>query len=429
MAAIKKFYEPRQDNQDETFVLVGITPPDKSSQATDESLDELERLTISANGKVLDKINVKIKKFSSAYLINKAKIEEIATTAKAFEATGIIFDDEISPAQQRNIETLSGLKILERTQLILDIFALHAKTLEGKYQVELAQMNYLLPRLTGHGIMLSRLAGGIGTRGPGESKLESDRRNIRTHILTLERRIEKIKKQRQTKRKKRLDSDQTTIAIIGYTNAGKSTLLNQITGADTYVADKLFATLDPKMQKSNLPNGQKIIFSDTVGFINKLPHKLVAAFQATLEETKYADIIIILVDASSSQYQTQLDATYQILKELEIEDKPQLLIWNKIDAVDDKSQIEFLLQYKKPSIAISAKNNIGIDRMIYELQKMITSRRSLLKLKLPYNQYDLLASLHKHAKVIKCVYDDDGIFADAYVPSEFLNTFQPYIIA
>lgn len=346
----------------------------------------------------------------------------------SLSATGVIFDDDLSPAQQRNLEDLTNLKILDRTALILDIFAQRAKTREGKYQVELAQLNYLLPRLTGHGVMLSRLGGGIGTRGPGETKLEVDRRTIRDRIFTLENRISQIRKQRSTQRKKRIRSHIHTAAIIGYTNTGKSTLLNALTDAEIYVADKLFATLDPTTRKIILPNKEEIVLSDTVGFINKLPHTLIAAFRATLEETHFADLLLIVVDASSPHYEQQLDATFTIIKELGIEHKPYLIVWNKIDLLEESGEIDFLLRFKTPSVAISAKDKIGFDKMMFEIQKVISTRNHAAHFKIPYDHYNLLAHLHSHAKVTKCTYKDEGIFIEAYVPTEYLDSLKEYLV-
>lgn len=372
-------------------------------------------------------MNVRVKRFNSAYLVSRDKAKEIVHEARFVGATGIIFDDDLTPGQQHNYEELSGMKILDRTELILDIFVQRAKTREGKYQAELAQLNYLLPRLTGRGVMLSRLGAGIGTRGPGETKLEVDRRKIRKKIHTLKEKISKVKKQRTTQRKKRLESHIPTVAIIGYTNAGKSTLLNAVVDSEVPVADQLFVTLNPTSRKARLPDGGEVIFSDTVGFVSKLPHTLVAAFRATLEETTFSDILLILIDASSRYYEHQLEATYEILKELQIQDKPSLIAWNKIDLVEEKDDVEFLLRYKTPSVAISAKSGEGIEKMIFEIQKIISSRTSFVRFRFPYDRYDSLANLHARAKVTKRVFKDDYIYIEAHVEANSIDDFREFI--
>ena len=316
-----------------------------------------------AGAEVVAKTYQKRDKPDSALFLGKGKIQEISLLVQEHNANLVICDDELSPSQQRNLEQVLGAKVIDRTELILDIFAQRAQSHEGKLQVELAQLKYKMPRIGGQGLVLSRLGGGIGTRGPGETKLEVDKRRIRSRINDIEKLIENVKKHRQLHRENRIASNIPTIALVGYTNAGKSTLLNKLTAAEVLAEDKLFATLDPTTRKIVLPNGQEALLTDTVGFIQKLPHQLVSAFRATLEEVKVADLLLHVIDASHINYEEQMQAVISVLKELKIVDKPTVLVFNKVDKIDEEITINKLLQYHN-SVAISAKDGQKLENLM-----------------------------------------------------------------
>ena len=310
----------------EKAILVGIRDRYKKLSQVQNSLEELQRLTETAGAEVFSKVIQKINNYNPAYFIGQGKAEELAAIVKQEHLQSVIFDDDLTPAQQRNLEETIRARIVDRTKLILDIFAQRARTAEGKLQVELARLNYLLPRLTGKGVALAQQIGVGGARGPmrgpGERKLEYDRRRIRDHISFLNKEINKIKEYRSLQRKTRQDVPLPIISLVGYTNAGKSTLLNNLTGAKVFVEDKLFATLDPTTRSFTLPNKQKVLFTDTVGFIRKLPHQLIAAFRATLEEVVQADILLHVIDASHPEYEQQMQTVEQVLKDLEVSGQP-----------------------------------------------------------------------------------------------------------
>lgn len=333
----------------------------------------------------------------------------------------MIFDDDLTPAQQRNLEQLFELKVLDRPAVILDIFARRAKTREGKLQVELAQLNYLMPRLKGKGLMLSRLGGGIGTRGPGETKLEVDRRKIKDRIGTLERQLKRVRKYRQVQRKSRLRKQLPGVAIIGYTNSGKSTLLNILTDAGAFVEDQLFATLDPMARKLVLPGGTAAVFIDTVGFINKLPPTLIAAFRATLEEITYADLLLHLVDVSLPNCEQQITATEEVLRELNALEKVTIVIWNKIDLLPDRIVLNRLLRNHVPSVAISARTGHGLDDLLRMIETHLTASFERTFLRIPYDQFALLEALRQRAKILELHYDETDIRIEALIPSDLAN--------
>ncbi|GAB4347772.1 MAG: hypothetical protein Kow0099_30000 [Candidatus Abyssubacteria bacterium] len=323
----------------------------------------------------------------------------------------VVFDCELSPAQQRNLEDLLGCKVVDRTQLILDIFAQRAQTKEGKIQVELAQLQYLLPRLTGKGVLMSRLGGGIGAarRGPGETKLEVDRRRIKDRISKLKRELDSIRQHRDVQRKRRLIRDVPTAAIVGYTNAGKSSLLNVVADAHAFVEDKLFATLDPRSRKVVLPNEQVVIFTDTVGFIRKLPHSLVAAFRATLEEATHADIIILVVDSNHQHYDDHLAVAKQVLSELGAADKPTITVFNKIDLLADPIVAEKLVARHPGSVAVSAKTGQNIDALLRRVAEVLASRRETVEFNIPQDRGDIAALVRDRGHVIETRYEDGAI--------------------
>ncbi|OGC22257.1 GTPase HflX [candidate division WOR-1 bacterium RIFOXYC2_FULL_37_10] len=338
-----------------------------------ESIEELEQLVTSAGAKVAGVLTQQKDATDIKFCIGKGKVEELKELCRTTEANIVIFNNELHPSQTRNLEEALGIKVLNRTELILDIFAQNAFSREGKLQVELAQNEYLLTHLTGHGIELSRLGGGIGTRGPGETQLELDRRIINTRITKLKKELEKVKISRETARQKRKSSNMVLISLVGYTNTGKSTLLNSLTAASVLTKDKLFATLDPVTRRLYLPSGKTVLLTDTVGFIRKLPHTLISAFRATLEETIQANLLLHVVDASSPYMEDQISAVYNVLEELGIVSKPIITVFNKTDKVTDKNYIEEMKQKYYPSAAISALNKEGLKDLISLLDEQFLS--------------------------------------------------------
>ncbi|MGB9612911.1 MAG: GTPase HflX [Candidatus Margulisiibacteriota bacterium] len=358
----------------EKAFLVGVEFP-KEDVPLSLSLPELKRLAETAGAKVVGSLTQKRSKPDPGFFIGSGKLEELKAKSAAAEANLVIFDHELSPSQERNLEDALGLKVIDRSELILDIFAQHAKTREGKLQVELAQANFLLTRLTGRGILMSRLGGGIGTRGPGETKLEYDRRVIRKRIAELKQEIEKIRKERLIKREKRRSTQIPAAVLVGYTNSGKSTLLNALTKSQVLVEDKLFATLDPTTRRLYLPSGKVVLLTDTVGFIQKLPHQLVAAFQATLEEVTEADLLLHVVDISHPYFENQISAVYTVLEELNSITKPILTVLNKVDQAE-KTTISNAQKKYQPACAISALKKVGINKLLNEVDKHFNISRS-----------------------------------------------------
>lgn len=352
----------------ETALLVGL---DLQNEKAD--LPELARLAATAGAQIVGTLHQNRHSPDPKYFIGSGKLEELKALAASLAANLIIFDHELSPAQERNLEDELGLKVIDRTELILDIFAQHAKSREGKLQVELAQSTFQLTRLSGRGVQMSRLGGGIGTRGPGETKLESDRRRIRQRISELKAEIEKISRERSLKREKRRGSQIPVAAIVGYTNAGKSTLLNALTHAGVLVENKLFATLDPTTRRLYLPSGQTILVTDTVGFIKKLPHQLVAAFRATLEEVNEADLLLHVVDASKPRFEEQIAAVYRVLEELGSIAKPMITVFNKIDQAEKKLVKQALKKYQ-PASALSALTGEGLDKLLATIAARLPGR-------------------------------------------------------
>ncbi len=373
------------------------------STDSDESLDELASLSETAGALVVSRQLQKRTRPDPGMFIGTGKAQELSLDCQALEIDLAIVDDELSGAQQRNLEQALGVRVIDRTALILDIFAQRAQSSEGKLQVELAQMKYRLPRLIGLGQVLSRLGGGIGTRGPGETRLEVDRRRIRKRIDDLEDQLSEIKRQRDMRRARREKQDQIVVALVGYTNAGKSTLLNALSGSDVFVEDKLFATLDPVMRQVKLPENRECLLVDTVGFIRKLPHQLVEAFRSTLEEALYADLLVVVSDLSSPFYKQQRDTVFQVLAELDADAKPVLEALNKADRAKTDDLIE-----PADAILISAKSGEGLDRLRAEISRRIAAMRHRAELLVPYDKGAALSLIHSRGQVLREEYLDSG---------------------
>ena len=371
----------------------------KNQHTNEESLEELRRLAHTAGAEVVNIWRVRVQAFSAAALIGSGKMEEIAQDVRLTQAQAVIFDDEISPAQQKNLEKVIPAKVIDRTRLILDIFAQRARTQEGKLQVELAQLKYLLPRLGGQGTALMQQKGGIGLRGPGETKLEYDKRRLRLRISKLEKEIDQVKKERSLRRARRGQIPLPQIAIVGYTNAGKSTLLNALMRQSAvYADDKLFATLDPTTRRVHMPAGGEMLFTDTVGFIQKLPHSLVSSFRATLEETTFADVILHVQDASSPHFSEQAATVRQIITDLGAQNTPVIEVLNKTDLLSPARRA--LLQEQHPhGVLISAEQNRGLTELLEKAEEAVALRWKLHRLLLPPEKFGLLGKIYEKAIV------------------------------
>ncbi len=416
-------------DEEERAVLAGIELSGKRSTGwtVEDSLEELRQLAETAGAVVVGKLTQKKDRPDPALFLGKGKIQEISMLIQETNANLIIMDDELSPAQQRNLEQFLGIKVLDRTALILDIFTQRARSSEGKLQVELAQLRYTLPRIGGQGLILSRLGGGIGTRGPGETKLEVDRRRIYTKIHDIEKQIAQLKKHRTLHRASRKDSQIPMVALVGYTNAGKSTLLNALTNAGVFAEDKLFATLDPTTRLVTLPNNQKILLTDTVGFIQKLPHHLVSAFHATLEEVQEADLLLHVIDSSQENYELQMQAVLTVLKELESESKPTFNVFNKIDKLENPAAFDEVLA-DEMSIGISARNNLQLDVLLHKIEEHFASRNQAMTLLVPFADGDKITLLHEIANVQSTEYTEHGTVLQVTVPREAAAKFEKYKI-
>jgi GTP-binding protein HflX len=392
-----------------------------------ESLEELKELTTTAGGEVVGSGSQRLDAPVAGTFIGTGKAEEFAEYCRKNDVDTIIFDDELNPAQTRNLEKVFECKILDRTSLILDIFAHRARTREGKLQVELAQLQHLLPRLTRFWGHLSRQKGGIGMRGEGETQLETDRRRVQDRIARISEELELVRRQRTTQRTGRQRHYWPLASIVGYTNAGKSTLLNKLTGAQTFVEDKLFATLDPLTRRLRLPTNQNILLTDTVGFIRKLPHRLVESFKATLEEVVEADLLLHVVDVSHPQLQEQIDAVNAVLKEIGAAEKQTLMVFNKIDQLANPEALQKYLDLYPNSAAISAITGEGITNLLQELANQIRPARDLVELSVPYNESATIAKLHALGQVVEQNYDDAGMARfKARIPPHLRAEFDAY---
>ena len=396
----------------ERVILVGVSLTD--SDDAEQSLNELEELADTAGALCVGRILQKREQMHPATYLGRGKTEELKDLIWETRADGIICDDELSPSQIGNLRDELDVKIMDRTLLILDIFAARASTSEGKIQVELAQLRYRQSRLTGLGTSLSRLGGGIGTRGPGEKKLEMDRRLIKGRISQLAKELKEVKRHRQLTRESRAKSRIPVIAIVGYTNAGKSTLLNHLTGAGILAEDKLFATLDPTTRNLKLPGGQEVLLTDTVGFIRKLPHHLIEAFKSTLEEAKYADILLHVVDASNPRMDQQMHVVYETLRELEASDKPVITAFNKKDRFEGEyAPRDF--QAERTAF-ISAKTGEGVEELLSCVEDVLREQKVEIEQVYPYSDAGKIQLIRKYGELEKEEYTQDGIYVRAYVP-------------
>ena len=393
----------------------------------EDSVEELKQLADTAGAQVVAKFMQKRPKPDPAFFIGKGKVQELALFVQQENIDLCIFDDELSPAQQRNIEQAMGIRVLDRTALILDIFAQRARTNEGKLQVELAQLQYNLPRIMGKGLSLSRLGGGIGTRGPGETKLEVDRRRIRDRIAYIKECIGKVKSVRTLHRAGRNKASVPTVSLVGYTNAGKSTLLNTLTNSDIYAKDQLFATLDPTTRQLDLPNKQQAILTDTVGFIQRLPHQLVAAFQSTLEEVVEADVLLHVIDVSHELYKEQSNAVYHVLDQIGAKDKTIITVYNKIDKLPADSALPARLAQEENSICISAKANSNLDKLLELIAENLKLKAVEEYFLIPYSDSAVAARLHNVGTVLEQEYLAEGTKLKVRLAADQLGEFEKYL--
>ncbi|MCB7302544.1 GTPase HflX [Bariatricus massiliensis] len=400
--------------KEERVILVGVRTGEHDD--TERSLDELKDLVKTAGATSVARVIQNREAVHPGTYVGKGKIEEIKELIWEYEATGIVCDDELSPAQMGNLTDELDTKVMDRTLVILDIFAARASTSEGKIQVELAQLKYRQSRLAGYGKAMSRLGGGIGTRGPGEKKLEMDRRLIKSRIAQLNRELKDVKRHREVTREQRSRSHMPVIAIVGYTNAGKSTLLNTLTDAKVLEEDQLFATLDPTTRNLKLPSGQEILLTDTVGFIRKLPHHLIEAFKSTLEEARYADIILHVVDTSNPQMDDQMYVVYETLQRLEVMNKPVITAFNKIDRTGQEVLVRDFKADK--TVQISAKKQQGLEQLLAAIEDILREQKIYVERVYPYPEAGKIQLIRKYGELMEEECREDGIYVRAYVPKE-----------
>jgi GTP-binding protein HflX len=399
-----------------------------SALRTEESLEELAELAASAGAEIVDRVIQARPAPEASTLIGQGKVEELAAAVLSLPADVLIFDHDLTPTQQRNLEKAVDAKIIDRTQLILDIFASRARTREGRLQVELAQLNYLLPRLTGRGAEMSRLGGGIGTRGPGETQLEVDRRRILSRVAKLERDLDRLSKNRSTQRKARRRSAASTLALVGYTNAGKSSLLNRLTTAEVRVEDRLFSTLDPTTRRLRLPGGETVVVSDTVGFVQRLPHQLVESFQSTLEEVVAADLLLHVVDGSSPDASAQIGAVHAVLRDIGADHVPELLVVNKADIAGPDAVAELRAAHPL-AVVVSAATGDGLDDLVDALSQRLRHLAPIVEFIVPFERGDVVAALHRAGDVLVEVHSEGGTRVRARLPALDLTRFREYVVA
>jgi len=403
-------------------VLVGLT----SAEETNGTLEELARLAETAGASIVGLVVQCRSRPDPATFVGSGKVEAIRVQVRETGADLVIFDDELSAAQQRNLERRLDTKVLDRTALVLDIFAQRARSREGRLQVELAQMTYLLPRLAGRGVVLSRLGGGIGTRGPGETKLEVDRRRIRTRITGLEREIGALRQHRRLQRLARHDAALPVVALIGYTNAGKSSLLNSLTDAEVLIADQLFATLDPTVRKALLPNHRPVLLVDTVGFIQKLPHDLVAAFRATLEEVVEADLLVHVIDGSHPRWAEQTTAVEEVLADLGAAETPRINAINKIDRIPQEALRDIEAEIPG-AVPISALRRLGLLNLLRKISQRLPDPARRVSLVIPYADGKVLSQIYAYGRVLRRDDHDDAMVVEVEVPASAVERLRPYV--
>ena len=425
---MRSLIETRTKRTEKVF-LVGVELKNEKGGSTRETLDELSELVETAGGTVMGEGVQKMETANAGTYIGKGKAAEFAAWCKENDVDTIVFDDELTPGQSRNLEKICECKVLDRTALILDIFAHRARTREGKLQIELAQLQHLLPRLTRFWTHLSRQKGGIGMRGgEGESQLEVDRRKTQERIAKICEELDLVRRQRSTQRASRLRQHWPIASIVGYTNAGKSTLLNLLTGASVLAEDKLFATLDPTTRRLRLPTNQNVLLTDTVGFIRKLPHGLVEAFKATLEEVVQADLLLHVVDASHPQAEEHIEAVNAVLAEIGAEGKPMLMIFNKVDLVPPGGVMSRFLERFPHAAIISAKTGQGIPELMAELGTALRPIREFLELAVPHERSDIIARLHEVGQVIERDYEGESARFKARIPPHFHHEFEKFVV-
>ena len=419
-------FDVQRKQKQERALLIGLEKDGVSKWDLRDSLDELRELANSAGAHVVNTVTQKLQTPTAPYYIGKGKAQSIKDSFQDQQVTSVIFNNELSPAQGRNLEHLFSRKVLDRTQLILDIFAQRARSREGRLQIELAQLQYLLPRLTRMWTHLSRQTGGIGTRGPGETQLEVDRRRVQERIARLERELEGVRKVRSVQREGRRRHQWPVAAVVGYTNAGKSTLLNLLTGADVVAENRLFATLDPTTRSFTLPNKQRMLLTDTVGFLRNLPHTLIESFKATLEEVNEADLLIHVVDLSHPRVDEHIAAVDDVIKELGAFGKQTLLVFNKVDAVENDDHVAAYLGKFPGSVAISARTGAGVTTLVQGLEDELDSWRLRSRFRVPLAEAGLIAEVHRVGHVLELHYEDEFAFIVAHVPPQLgqkLNAF------
>lgn len=410
----------------ERFILVAAQKKRFDEAEAWESLEELSELVKTAGGEALLSILQRVDRINPGFYIGTGKVGEIKELIQIHEATGVVFDDELSPVQMRNLAEALEVKVMDRTMIILDIFAARARSKEGKLQIEMAQLKYQSSRLIGFGTMLSRQAGGIGSRGPGEKKLELDKRHLKTRMEILQRELEEIERHRQLIRDRREKNSTPVIAIVGYTNAGKSTLLNQLSGSDVYVQNQLFATLDPTTRAVVLPSGSEILLTDTVGFIRKLPHHLIKAFYSTLEEAKYADIILHVMDVSSSHITTHQQIVYETLEHLKISGVPIIAVYNKTDQFDGIYPKDIQADHE---VMISAKTGAGCDTLLQTIEQILYSNMQPFEIEVPYSEGHIVRFCHEFGERLEESYTNDGVHVTGFIPRDKFYKIEPWILS
>lgn len=409
----------------EKIILVGVVFPSARVEDVEESLDELALLVDTAGAEVVSRVIQRRTEPDAATYVGKGKAEELHDLSEALDVDTVVFDDELSPAQQRNLEKILGRTAIDRTAVILDIFAQNASTVEGRTQVELALLTYRLPRLRGKGKSLSQQVGRIGTRGPGETKLEEDRRRILARISKLKAELKELSNTRKLQRKARVKSRIASVSLVGYTNSGKSTLLNALTNADVFVANKLFATLDPRTRRLELPGGEPILCSDTVGFVKKLPHQLVESFRSTLEVVAESDLLCHVVDASGSDLEGRISAVHSVLRDIGADQVVEILVFNKVDLLIDADLSELKLKYPE-AVFISAVRRIGLEDLMEAVAARLRAMARVVDLQIPYDRGDLLALLHREGEVIFQRETDNGYRVKARLEGASLDMFSEF---